>query len=1733
MKTVKKYFLTLCFLLSVMVMNAQSLSQIYSGTKLPAEEGWQELKLDQTVNPLAGTVTQTIVGNALKLSAAEDGKYSQLGWYKTNTGFNSSTGYTVEIKAKVTDANGAFNISGFDASGKGFRLVIHSNQSIEATGSLVQKVLSSDANNDVVHIFRIAVAPNGIGYVYRDGVEIGTFVSSAWAGDNLITDGGFESGRTFAGLGWMENTNGEGTLEISGNSDYVHDGAKGLFVNQGRHTYRPIPMKPGARYDMSYWAKTIRYEDNEWRDVNAWLDPVGEKAFCGVMQKENPNWLLYDQAHPNRGDSPRDFNWTGGGGVRDFNLELWVNQDVPTNQSAFDDFLLTERVTPSRIPVGATNLFPNGDFEAPGFNRYFPEGDPRNDTLIVSNADDNKAPDWHPFWGARVRLQYNKQPGNGESGRNFSRSGAYSLRYFNCFGHDTQYGVDVDRDFDEQRGYNSNLNANLDLQVNKTYTFSFWYHFAAWGGDHLILVVKNGDNELFRKTIDNSIFPDWENSLITFTTTAENHTLRILTERDGNTPGVFYLDDLFLFEGEPLPAFDNTYLFFGKPTGTEGVNVEIQSVSCDITGAYAPDGSSLTTPWSMKQAPLMTDWAAMINPNNVLPEYPRPQLERSNWVNLNGIWNFNRKNSMDGFGTYDANAVFRQQILVPYPIESAISGIMDTDYSNANKTYAYQRIFTIDPSLAGKRIILNFGAVDWEAHVFVNGAKVGDHKGGYDPFSFDITNALNPSGEQELVVQIYDPTKGGQPRGKQDRQPGGIWYTPSSGIWQTVWYEAVDDIHITGLSLTPDVDNNSIIIKVEAVEATDVTAEITILDGTTPIKTETVSVGRETAIAINSPKLWSPDSPFLYNLKVVLKKGSYAMDEVKSYFGMRKIEVKQLRGKPYMFLNDKPVFHYGVLDQGFWPDGLHTAPTYDALRFDIEKVKELGMNMIRKHIKVEPARWYYYCDSIGVMVWQDMPTAAGLDNPIGNDDWVKQTFLHESEKIVNNLKNYPSIVVWVPFNEGWAQFGEDNPNHTRQGVDLIRSLDNTRLINPASGWFDYELGDIIDRHNYSEPELHNNSYNLRASVCGETGGYGFVINDHIWGNVGNPYGIVSTKGELLNRFRFFNEKAYSLTPNGINGIVYTQISDVEEELNGLYTYDRKVNKLEGELETEFKRGIQQMKTQVQLLNYILPTALVDYTQWKYITGNASFTVPAGWNSNLNFDDNAWSEGFSGFGQGNPPGSKIRTDWHDDAIYLRKIVHIGNLTEDEKANLKLFIHHDEDFELYINGVLAASGTGYIDYYKVFNISPDAKAAIRYGQDNLIAIHVIQTGGGQYIDAGIVTAKDIPLDQEIEVPEPPAFKIIRTVQEFNDIRNDMSGFYKLGADIDFTGRTYVPIGNTNNPFRGYLHGDGYAIKGMEIYNQSSNYQGIFGYADGAYFTDLDIDLPYVAGRSDVGSLLGKGVGVTIERVVVTEPIVSGVDHVGGIVGGTNAGKASLIKDCYVVDGDINTSSFQVGGILGVAADTKIENTYYTGTVNAPVNESGNNAGGILALTESPQNMMFGVASLATSVTGGTTSEFAARGPALVRVEKCYTYPNMTLSDNVGDPGLGRAAVEQTKPLADFKKAATYLQMAWDFTKVWTIDEGNKYPVFRYKCPTCPDVTGTRPIELTRANDLKAHKSGETLVFTTSHPASVWIYSLSGVLVNRFEVSTNATILLPRGVYVVKSISNGEVKAEKVLI
>ncbi len=1773
MKNKKTLFLACSLLLLSFAGMAQAPENVFTGTSLPTQQGWYELRFDASmpweqaakdllVQPAELSAVAT---TALKLKVNEGtGLYSQYGWYKPNLGLSPATGFTVTFRAKVVNATpGAFNIAGV-GGGKGFRLVL-SNSMLEERGNPMDtaRVMSTADATDGFHDYRVVVAPDEKVRVWRDNVLLGTVPLQTFKADNIFDDGGFEKGALTPEHGWnFVDAGRPGTLTVSNDPAHVHTGKFGLFVDKGTHKNEFIPVKAGSLYDVNFWAKNITYNDgnDQWRDVNGWYDPIGDRAMYGVIDKNNKNWKYYERN-----------GVEGGGGYQRFILETPTGS-ANTNQLALDNVYYSERINPSRIPLGAVNLFPNGDFENPDYD-YFPAGNPKNDTSIVNpdnyrqflvfypdwteqqktdaKYDWDETPFWHPFWHARVRVQAGRQ-GNGESGGHWARSGRYSLRYFNSFSNTAPYGTDFRAA--RSQGRNSTLNASVELEAGKTYTFSFWYHFAQWGGDHLKLQVNNGDTQLWYKDIRNNDFPDWRNVVVTFTTDATNHTLRFFTintnEKSGwdtwGDPGLLYFDDFFLFEGQPAPNFDGSYIFFGKPTSKKGADVEIESISVDNTGAYSPEGTVYSSPYVKKNAPLMTTWGEALDPTQIpFNEYPRPQLERADWVNLNGIWEFTRRESTTGFGTYNPNESYRRQILVPYPIESALSGIMDVDYNNMDKTYTYKRTFTVSPAHAGKEIILNFGAVDWDTYVFVNGIQVAHHIGGYDPFSTNITSALKPGGEQELVVQVYDPTKGGNPRGKQDPLPGGIWYTPSSGIWQTVWYEAVNQTRVRDLSIVPDVDNSAIKIKVNVVNGGGSTAKVAVMDGNVKVAEQTVTIGQETSIPISNAKLWSPDSPFLYGLNITITRTGTELDNVKSYFGMRKISKGMLRGKPYMFLNNKPVFHYGTLDQGFWPDGLHTPPTYSALRYDLEATKDLGMNMVRKHIKVEPARWFYYADSLGLMVWQDMPTPAGLNERRvvgdGTDIAIMENFMRETEAIVKNLKNYPCIVMWVPFNEGWAQFANNddpakgNPTHTINTVNLIRSLDDTRLINPASGWTSYEIGDILDRHNYSEPALHTNKYNERVSVTGETGGYGLIINNHIWSSANNPYSSVTNAQELADKFKIFNTRAYGLTTEGINGIVYTQITDVEQEVNGFLTYDRKVNKLALEDSVAgkvLKEGIRWMKTTA--LKPILRTSFQGGELWKYVTGDENFTDPGtGWNTQVAFDDSSWKEGLSGF------GDSERTSWRERTIFLRKMVKFPALTEEEKAAVKYSIFWDENYELYINGVLAASNTGYTTSYQDLVISEEAKATINWGGDNLFAIHVIQTTGGQKIDLGIYSEKaTMALDYEPAVSEPVWIEI-STAEQFKAIKNNLSGFYKLTANIDmYNEQGYVPIGNENTPFTGYLDGNKYTIVCPEIANTGLNNQGLFGVARGAHFTDLRLDEPWVYGNNDVGSLLGRGVGVTVERVVVNKPLIIGRDHTGGLIGGTFQGSGSKIKDCYIIDGAVSSTEWQAGGFIGVASDTRIENSYYTGTVklthiDALIADNRDGAG-IASRIEGGINSFRGVVSLASEVLSGSGNEFISYGAGGTRLNEfvnCFTRDDMKMNPlfnpNRGDQ-LPRATDMQKRPIDDFKTQAFYTALGWDFATVWKMDPTTSpFPVFKAK-----DETGVPSTSVNNTNNLKVYSIQGTLILEAKNPAAVWIYNVAGTLMQRIDVENVKKVQLPRGIYVIKSVSGRNVEAVKIV-
>jgi len=590
----------------------------------------------------------------------------------------------------------------------------------------------------------------------------------------------------------------------------------------------------------------------------------------------------------------------------------------------------------------------------------------------------------------------------------------------------------------------------------------------------------------------------------------------------------------------------------------QSVNL-IWRLAC-VLAALAPLG--LWAAWQPAQGPLMTRWAKDVKPSKVHPEYPRPQMVREKWENLNGLWDY----AVAGKDAAQP-AKWDGQILVPFPIESALSGVMKR--VSENERLWYRRVFKVPGAWKGQRVILHFGAVDWQTTVWVNGKEVGQHTGGYDAFSFDITEALKPTGEQEIVVAVFDPTDAGyQPRGKQIRNPHGIWYTPTSGIWQTVWLEAVAASHIRTLRITPRVDESSVTVaahalntggkpslKVEVLEGRRVVQEARV---DTMIATRSLPphVTPSVTLAVPNAKLWSPDTPFLYGLRVTLLEDGKAVDQVESYFGMRKIALgKDERGIQRLMLNNKPVFQFGPLDQGFWPDGLYTAPTDEALRYDIEMTKKLGFNMARKHVKIEPARWYYWCDKLGLLVWQDMPSGdkyiGSRDPDITRSAASGANFERELKAMVDGFYNHPCIVMWVPYNEGWGQWD------TCRIVDLIKQWDPTRLVNNASGWTDRKCGDVMDIHVYPGPGVPPLEAN-RAVVLGEFGGLGLPVKGHTWQDEKNwGYRSYKTSEELTEAYIALIQRLRPMTGDqGLCAAVYTQTTDVEIEVNGLMTYDR-------------------------------------------------------------------------------------------------------------------------------------------------------------------------------------------------------------------------------------------------------------------------------------------------------------------------------------------------------------------------------------------------------------------------------------------------------------------------------------------------------------------------------------------------------------------------------------------------
>ena len=704
---------------------------------------------------------------------------------------------------------------------------------------------------------------------------------------------------------------------------------------------------------------------------------------------------------------------------------------------------------------------------------------------------------------------------------------------------------------------------------------------------------------------------------------------------------------------------------------------------------------------------LQTRWASQVTPDRVLPEYPRPQLARRNWVNLNGQWNY-------AIGDADAGrpSAFEGRILVPFPIESQLSGA-GVWVTPAQQLW-YRRTFPTPTLPTGHRLLLNFGAVDWEAVVYVNGTSAGVHRGGFDPFTIDITDRLVSGAQQELVVAVRDATDDGeQPRGKQVRRPRGIYYTAVTGIWQTVWLETVPAWHVRGLRIDPDLDRGVVRVSVGTEGSGRGRVTVAVLDGTREVGR---AEGPTATIAIPRAHRWSPADPFLYNLRVSLDSG----DVVESYFGMRSTVVKRdANGVPRLFLNGEPIFQFGLLDQGWWPDGLYTAPTDEALAFDIQKTRELGYNLIRKHVKVEPARWYYHADRLGMLVWQDMPSA----NNKGPE--AEANFARELTAVIDALRNHPSIVMWVPFNEGWGQHA------TEKYVSWLKSYDSSRIVNNTSGWTDMKVGDVADLHAYPGPAMPPLKP-ARAAVLGEFGGLGLPLEGHTWLDRGNwGYRSYTSQADLNNAYRDLLAQLRLHAGDGLTSAIYTQTTDVEIEVNGVMTYDRAVVKLSPESVAANRRMFGPLPRIVHLA----AASDREPQTWRYTTDTPSAT----W-FEAAFDDAAWRTGPGGFGARDTRFARVGTEWRTPDIWIRRVVEIpaGPLVA---PHLRVF--HDDDTRVYLNGVQVAELPGANAGFAYVPLTGPARAALHAGR-NVIAVHTHQTRGGQFIDVGLV---------DVGTPAPP--------------------------------------------------------------------------------------------------------------------------------------------------------------------------------------------------------------------------------------------------------------------------------------------------------------------------------------------------------------------------------------------
>jgi hypothetical protein len=736
--------------------------------------------------------------------------------------------------------------------------------------------------------------------------------------------------------------------------------------------------------------------------------------------------------------------------------------------------------------------------------------------------------------------------------------------------------------------------------------------------------------------------------------------------------------------------------------------------------------------WKPVEGKLMTRWAKDVSADAPLPEYPRPQWVRSEWKNLNGLWEFDHAQPRQAppFGR-----TLSKRILVPFAVESGLSGLAE----KASEVW-YRRTVVLDDWIRQQqRVRLHFGAVDWEARVWVNGQYLGEHRGGYDGFSFDITAALKPSGEQEIVVGVWDPSdQGYQPCGKQAVKPEGIWYTSVTGIWQTVWLEPLPSAAVEKIRVTPDIDQSRVHLEVEvsgltgpavvSAVARDPSRNHAVVGGVR-LRVSPQQSTSEGHLVIDQPQLWSPETPFLYDLEVSLETDTGVIDRARSYFGMRKISLgKDAAGVTRLFLNNAELFQFGPLDQGYWPDGLYTAPTDEALRYDIEITKQLGFNMSRKHVKVEPDRWYYWADKLGLLVWQDMPSgdqrvAPGFPDMKRSAQSARQ-FENELTSIVSQLHNHPCIVHWVVFNEGWGQF------ETQRLTDWTKSLDPSRLVIGVSGWNDRKTGDIHDIHHYPPPKSPP-AEATRAVVNGEYGGLGLPMDGHTWQGKDNwGYQQFKSVEELVAKYADFVDRVHLLrgTP-GMSAAVYTQLTDVEIEVNGLLTYDREV--IKGDL-YQYRDLNTKVFRPPPVVTELIPASIKTGRVWRH----TSQTPSEDWMKE-EFDATSWKEGEAGFGRPGLKGATIRTNWLTQDLWLRTEFEIPELPADAKLLLSVF--HDDEAEIYINGQILARLDKWSTDYVPVAIDDKGRSLFRTGK-NTIAVHVHQDKGDQFFDLGLLQRID---------------------------------------------------------------------------------------------------------------------------------------------------------------------------------------------------------------------------------------------------------------------------------------------------------------------------------------------------------------------------------------------------------